>query len=406
MVPWYSSEINDAKRSRQKAERKWRRTRLPVDFADFKRKSNKVTNLMNETREEFYSKFIEDNRTDQRKLFCAAKKLLCASDVLNFPVYLVKTMLANSLCAHREDTDSICLSSADRYLVPPDGEASDITDEVLCSFGNLSERNVCELIKASAKNSWVLDPFPTNVVCDSLDVLLPVITNKVNASLSTGYLPDNWKETIINPLFKKGAIDFAFKNLRPVSNLQFVSKITERAVFDQVYAHVMNNELFPELQSAYSKSHSTETALVKIVNDILLDMNRQHVSLLVLLDLSAAFDTVDHIILLRRLETSFGVTGDALKWIASYLSARSQRVMINGVLSDRFDLSFGVPQGSCLGPLLFSAYASKLFQVIKNHLPNAHAYADDTQLYLSFKPDSAMGETEARGANVIFDNRY
>ena len=126
-------------------------------------------------------------------------------------------------------------------------------------------------------------------------------------------------------------------------------------------------------------------------------MNRQHVSLLVLLDLSAAFDTVDHTILLRRLETSFGVTGDALKWIASYLSARSQRVMIDGVLSDRFDLSF-FPQGSCLGPLLFSAYASKLFQVIKNHLPNAHAYADDTQLYLSFKPDSSMGETEARGA--------
>ena len=77
-------------------------------------------------------------------------------------------------------------------------------------------------------------------------------------------------------MFKKGAIDFANKNLRPVSNLQFVSKITERAVFDQLYAHVMNNGLFPEFQSVYRKSHSTETALVKIVNDILLDMNRQH----------------------------------------------------------------------------------------------------------------------------------
>ena len=108
----------------------------------------------------------------------------------------------------------------------------------------------------------------------------------VNASLSTGHFPDNWKEAIINPLFKKGAIDFTYKNLHPVSNLQFVSKITERAVFDQLYAHVMNNGLFPEFQSAYRKSHSTETALVKIVNDILLDMNRQHVSLLVLLDLT------------------------------------------------------------------------------------------------------------------------
>ena len=213
------------------------------------------------------------------------------------------------------------MSSADRNLVPPDGEALDITDEVLRSCGNLSERNVCELIRASAKKSCLLDPFPTNVVCDSLNVLLPVITNMVNASLSTGHFPDNWKEAIINPLFKKGTIDFAYKNLRPVSNLQFVSKITERAA-----------NYTP--MSAYRKSHSTETALVKIVNDILLDMNRQHVSLLVLLDLSAAFDTVHHIILLRRLETSFGVTGDALKWIASYLSARSQRIMINGILSD------------------------------------------------------------------------
>ena len=183
-----------------------------MDFADFKRKRNKVTNLMNKTREEFYSKFIKDNGTDQRKLFCAAKKLLGTSDVLNFPVHLDKTVLANDVgkffvrkVEHiRQDTDSICLSSADRNLVLPDGEALDITNEVLRSFGNLSERNVCELIKASAKKSCVLDPFPTNVVCDSLDVLLPVITNMVNASLSTGHFPDNWKEAIIKPFVQEG----------------------------------------------------------------------------------------------------------------------------------------------------------------------------------------------------------
>ena len=155
MVPWYSNEINDAKRSRRKAERKWRKTRLPVDFADFKRKRNKVTNFMNKTREEFYCKFIEDNGTDQRKLFCAAKKLLGASDVLNFPVHLDKTVLANDVSKFfvrkvehiRQNTDSICLSSADRNLVPPDGEASDITDEVLRSFSKF----VSEMYASSLK---------------------------------------------------------------------------------------------------------------------------------------------------------------------------------------------------------------------------------------------------------------
>ena len=105
-----------------------------------------------------------------------------------------------------------------------------------------------------------------------------------------------------------------------------------------------------------------------------------------LLDLNAAFDTVDHSILLNRLSHDFGVSGSALNWFASYLLNRSQRVSIDGVLYDPFSLDFGVPQGSCLGPLLFLLYSSKLFNIIENQLPQVHSYADDTQLYLSFKP--------------------
>ena len=119
---------------------------------------------------------------------------------------------------------------------------------------------------------WIHGHLPLNI-CDALNVVLPVITNVVNASLSTGHFPDVWKEAIVKPLLKKGAKDTTHKNLRPVSNIQFVSKITERAVFDQVYNHVTVNELFSGLQSAYRKLHSTQTALVKIVKDILLNMN-------------------------------------------------------------------------------------------------------------------------------------
>ena len=280
--------------------------------------------------------------------------------------------------------------------VPTESGVGDLcTCLSLSSFCPLTESDVSALIKKSAKKSCLLDPMPTSLVVGCLDVLLPVITRIVNSSLSSGYFPAEWKEALVCPLLKKAGLDPVFKNLRPVSNLQFLSKLTERAVFDQTYNGMMDLGLYPLFQSAYRKGHSTETALLKVQNDILMNMNRQHVTLLVLLDLSAAFDTVDPKILLHRLHSSLGITGTALKWFESYLSYRSQRVFSGGCLSDSIKLPYGVPQGSCLGPLLFTIYSSKLFEVIKHHLPVAHAYADDTQLYLSFNPNTSSSQSEA-----------
>ena len=135
--------------------------------------------------------------------------------------------------------------------------------------------------------------------------------------------------------------------------------------------------------------------MIEVANDILLNMSSQRVTLLVLLDLSAAFDTVDHAILLKRLTTDFGIGGKALEWFSSYLSGRSQRVLFEGATSDSFDLRFGVPQGSCLGPLLFVVYASKLFEIAQDHLPNAHCLADDTQLHFTFDPNGPTGQVMA-----------
>ena len=143
-------------------------------------------------------------------------------------------------------------------------------------------------------------------------------------------------------------------------NLQFISKLTERAVYYQTQEHLVRSELYLTLQSAYRAGHSTETALLKVHNDILLNMDNQRVTLLVLLHLSSAFDTVDHEVLICRLAITFGIADTALQWFRSYLAGRSQRVLLNGSFSEDFSLPHGVPQGSCLGPLLFTIYASKL----------------------------------------------
>ena len=124
-------------------------------------------------------------------------------------------------------------------------------------------------------------------------------------------------------------------------------------------------------------------------------MNRQHVILFVLLDLSAAFDTIDHGILLERLRSAFGVRDTTLSWFTSYLSGRTHQVSTDGTLSMKFDLECGVPQGSCLGPLLFVVYASKIFEIVDKHNLEIHCYADDGQLYLSFCPDDSADQEAA-----------
>ena len=171
-----------------------------------------------------------------------------------------------------------------------------------------------QLVKGSTKKSCNLDPMPTPLVIDCIDVLLPIITKIINLSLESGMFPDAWKNALVHPLLKKVGLDFHFKNYRPISNLQYVSKLTEKAVFNQTHTHMMVNSVYPPLQSSYRQFHSTETALLKVTNDIFLKMNSQEVTLLVTLDLSAAFDTVNHGILIDRLNKNVGIQGKALDW--------------------------------------------------------------------------------------------
>ncbi len=141
--------------------------------------------------------------------------------------------------------------------------------------------------------------------------------------------------------------------------------------------HLTVNNLFEPLQSGFRKFHSTETALVKVTNDLLMASDSGATSVLILLDLRAAFDTVDHSLLLTHLEIMFGVSGTALKWLRSYFTDRSQFVSMGGYRSDISSVSTGVPQGSVLGPLLFNIYLSPLGHLLRSLGLHYHLYADD-----------------------------
>jgi len=170
--------------------------------------------------------------------------------------------------------------------------------------------------------------------------------------------------------------------------LSVLSKLLERLVFRQLYEYLARADLLPRLQSAYRVHHSTETAVLKVLSDILLAVDNGDLSVLALLDLSAAFDTVDHDILLTRLCVSYGVGGPVLEWFRSYLTGRVECIRRGMSRSTPITVRFGVPQGSVLGPLLFILYTADLIDIIEAHGLHPHLYADDTQIQGSCCPDS------------------
>ena len=255
---------------------------------------------------------------------------------------------------------------------------------LLNAFEPATETEIGILLKLSPVKSYKLDPIPTWLLRDCAHDIIPILTNM---SLRTGVMPSHLKRAHVRRILKKPGLDKdTLNNYRPVSNLPYLSKTIGRVVAARLSAHMSECNLCVPNQSAYKPNHSVETALVCVQNDILCAMDNQNIVIMLLLDLSAAFDTVDHNVMLHRLSHDVGVGQTALKWFKSYLSDRVQAAHINGSTSPARLLTCGVPQGSVLGPQLFSIYAAPLSKIIRNNNLMSHFYADDTQIYITVKP--------------------
>ena len=216
-------------------------------------------------------------------------------------------------------------------------------------FQPLSPEQLKKYILASPSKSCSLDPLPTPLLKECLDECLPLLLNIVNTSLEKGYMPRALKRAIITPVPKKANIE-EYTNFRPISNLPYLSKLVERVVVDQLTQYCDHYSLNEPLQSAYRSGHSTETALLKVTNDILLNMDSQEVTLLTLLDLSATFDTIPHNLFVEKLRKDYGISGAPLQWFQSYFKDRLQQVVIEGAASKLLPLDTGMPRGRVWDP--------------------------------------------------------
>ena len=349
----------------------------------YNRQTKVCARLVKQKRTTHYSSpFTELNGTNQQKLFKTFNKLLDHNKAnLSLPSHDDPSALANSFnnfFLNKVSKIRSSLPSSTKSLTDlPISLASSQQTHQLSSFDPTTVDELRCIIKKHGIKTSSNDPLPDFLIKENLELLLPHFCTLVNISLST-FNFDELKEAHIVPILKGLQLDNEiFQNFRPVSLLSFISKLIERVVHTRVNSYLSANNLHVPSQFGYKRHHSCETFLLKLIDDILVTIDNKLGVVVLIIDLSAAFDTVDHSVLLHILKSKFHITGSALSWFKSFLSGRTQRVKIGDSLSTPLSILYGVPQGSILGPLLFNLYCSSLPEAFSHAGFHSMGYADD-----------------------------
>ena len=278
----------------------------------------------------YYSSVISNNAHNWKVLFSTVDKLLHRKPEKRYPTALSTTELVNKFA----DFFSNKIAIMRKELAIDSSNCNQRNQEEIyaqcvkfINFQEVTEHEIKNIIDKVDKKSCELDPVPAKIFQGCQKTLLPIITKISNESLQSGCMPEKLKEAVLKPKLKNDSLEYEeYTNFRPISNLKFLSKVIEKVAAGQLLEHLANNNLEEPFQSAYKRFHSAETTLLKVKNDILVAIDNSKCVLLLLLYMSAAFDSVDHELLLQRMFKTFGIDGQVLKWFQSCLQNRTQSV--------------------------------------------------------------------------------
>ena len=383
-VPWVTADIKKRIFERDKKKRKAMITKQSTDWDVYKTSRNLVNIALRHAKAEYYRNKIAQQNNNPKEAWKTFNDLLGRSS--NETIVNELKINDSKITSNEEIANAF-----NEYFTNIGPSLANSIDESNTSFKTfvksaeskmdrfrlVSVGKVVKLLKGLSNcKAAGLDKISGKILKVAANTIAPSLTHIFNHGLISNCFPYEWKMARLVPIHKKGPRNLT-ENYRPISILPAISKIMERIMYDQIYQYLSDNSLLYEHQFGFRKFHSTASALLDSTNSWYVNMDRKKFNLVVLLDLKKAFDTIDHGILLSKLDL-YGITGSALSMIRSYLSDRNQKCQLDDLMSTERRVTCGIPQGSILGPLFFLVYINDLPECLNQATPRL--FADDTNL--------------------------